>query len=117
MLINDSNILVEAENRPGQQERLRHVVEQTTRHVVYFNHLISHQRDTAHDEQHRTGVLRDLEASVVFHGLHHAASCSSEDKSDDVTDCLEDCLNCLVHKCCFLMMNYMGFNTLQRYVI
>ena len=66
---NDSDILVEAEDRAGEQERLRHIVEQPARHVVDLDHLIRHERDTAHDEQHRTGVLRDFEAFLVFHGL------------------------------------------------
>ena len=64
---------------------------------VCRTHLISHQRDTAHDEQHRTGILRDFEAFVVFHGLHGRAAGSAEDEGDDVTDRLEDRLNCLVH--------------------
>jgi hypothetical protein len=62
--------------------------------------------------QHRTSVLRDFEALVVFHGvrksyfftflpLHHCTSSSTEDKGDDVTDHLEDLINCFVHN--FLM--------------
>jgi len=69
MLLDDSDVLVEAEDRAGQQERLRHVIEQPRGHIVDVDHLIRHQRDTAHDEQHRTGVLRDFEA-LVFHVLH-----------------------------------------------
>ena len=68
MLLDDSDVLVEAEDRAGQQERLRHVIEQPRGHIVDVDHLIRHQRDTAHDEQHRTGVLRDFEA-IVFHGI------------------------------------------------
>ena len=60
----DSNVLVEAEDRAGEQKRLRHIIEQPARYID----LISHQRDTAHDEQHRTGILRDFEA-LVFHGV------------------------------------------------
>ena len=60
------NVLVESEDGACQQERLRHIVQQPRSHVVNLEHLISHQRDTAHDEQHRTGVLRDLEA-FLFH--------------------------------------------------
>jgi hypothetical protein len=41
---------------------------QPCRHIVDLDHLISHERDTAHDEQHRTGILRDFEA-LVFHGV------------------------------------------------
>ena len=69
MLINDSEILVETEDRACQEERLRHIVEQAPCHVVDLNHLISHERDAAHDKQHRTGILRDFEAVVVFHGV------------------------------------------------
>ena len=36
----------------------------------HLDDLISHQRDTAHDEQHRTGILRDFEA-LVFHGIRN----------------------------------------------
>ena len=66
--LDDFKILVEAEDRAGQKERLRHVVEQPRGHVVDIDHLIRYQRDTAHDEQYRTGVLRDFEA-FVFHGV------------------------------------------------
>jgi hypothetical protein len=110
MFVDDSDILIQSEYRAGEQERLRHVVEQPRRHVVDMDHLISHERDTAHDEQHRTSVLRDFEALVVFHGvrksyfftflpLHHATSSGTEDEGDDVTDRLKDCLNRLVHNC------------------
>ena len=68
MLINDSDVLIQSEYRPCEQERLRHIIEQPACHVVDMDHLIRHQCDTAHDEQHRTGVLRDFEAFVVFHG-------------------------------------------------
>ena len=56
VLSDDSEILVESEDRAGQQERLRHVVEQPARHVVDVDHLISHHHDAAHDEQHRAGI-------------------------------------------------------------
>ncbi len=62
-------ILVESEDRAGKEERLRHIVEQPRRHVIDLDHLIRHERDTAHDEQRSTGVLRDLEAFLVFHGI------------------------------------------------
>ena len=68
LFLNDFDILVEAEDRAGEQKRLCHVVEQPARHIVDIDDLISHQRDTAHDEQHRTGILRDFEA-FVFHGV------------------------------------------------
>ena len=69
--LDDSDILVEAEDRAGEQERLRHIIEQSRRHVVDVDHLVSHQRDTAHNEQHRTGILRDFEA-LVFHGVRNS---------------------------------------------
>ena len=70
MLLDDSKVLVEAEDGACQQERLRHIVEQPRGYIVDVDHLISHQRDTAHDEQHRTGILRDFEA-LVFHGVRY----------------------------------------------
>ena len=69
VLVNDSDILVETEDGACQQERLRHVIEQSACHVVYLDYLISHQRNAAHDEQHRTGILRDFEAVVTFHSV------------------------------------------------
>ena len=101
LFFNDSDILVEAEDRAGQQKRLRHIIEQTCSHVADLDHLISHQRDTAHNEQHRTGVLRDFEALLVFHGLdvsHQCAAAScSEKQGDEITDRLKDLSNCFVH--------------------
>ena len=67
VLFDDSDILIESEDRAGQQERLRHVVEQPARHVVGLDHLVSHHRDAAHDKQHRAGILRDFETFLVFH--------------------------------------------------
>ena len=98
MLINDSEILIESEYRAGKQERLRHIVEQPRGHVVDMDHLIGNECDTAHDEQHRTYVLRDFEA-FVFHGLHRSAACCTENQGDDVTDRLKNRLYCLVHNC------------------
>ena len=97
MLVNDSDVLIQSEDRAGQEERLCHVVEQPRGHVVDMDHLIRHERDAAHDEQHRTGILRDFEALVVFHGLHGCSAGSTEDEGDDVTDRLENCLDCLAH--------------------
>jgi len=113
VLFNDSDVLIESEDRAGEQERLRHIVEQPSCHVSDLDHLIAHQSDATHDEQHRTGVLRDFEAFVVFHGLRNfnfsilqffnsslhqrTAAGSTEEESDEVTDRLEDRLNCLVH--------------------
>ena len=100
MLVNDSNVLIQSEDRSSQQKRLRHVIQQPTRYVINHDYLIRHQCDTAHDEQHRTGVLRDLEAFLVFHGvdvLHHGSTCSTQKQGDDVTDHLKDLLNCFAH--------------------
>ena len=74
MLFDDTEILVEAEDRTCQQERLRHIVEQSTGHIVDLDHLVSYERDAAHDEQHRTGILRDFEAFLVFHGVRKITS-------------------------------------------
>ena len=63
---NDSDVLVEPEDRACQQERLRHIIEQSGGNILDADHLISYERDAAHNEQHRTGVLRDFE-SRVFH--------------------------------------------------
>ena len=68
MLINDSDVLIQSEDRTGEQERLRHVVEQPASYVIDLDNLIRHERNAAHDEQHRTGVLRDFE-TFVFHGV------------------------------------------------
>ena len=65
---NDSDVLVEPEDRASQQERLRHIVEQPGGDVLDADHLVGYERDTAHDEQHRTSVLRDFE-SRVFHSV------------------------------------------------
>ena len=97
MLINDSDILIQSEDRPCQQERLRHVVEQPACHVVDLDHLIGHERDTAHDEQYRTGVLRDFEPFVFFLPLHHGRSCPSEKQGDDVTNNLKNGSYFFVH--------------------
>ena len=67
------------------------------------DHLVSHHHGAAHDEQHRTGILRDFEAFLVFHGfllflpLHHRAAGSSQQQGDDITDRLKDHLYRLVH--------------------
>ena len=113
MLVNDSKILIESEDRAGQEKRLRHIVEQTSCHVIDMDHLIGNERDTAHDEQQRTNVLRDFEA-FVFHGvryillfylftflpLHQGCfTCRTENQRDDVTKRLKDRLYCFVHNC------------------
>ena len=60
-------IIVEAEDAGDEQEGLGDIDQQTVRHVVDHDDLIRHQRNAAHDEQHRTGILRDFE-TFVFHG-------------------------------------------------
>ena len=42
VFINDSDILVEAEDRTCKEERLRHIVEQPSCHIVDFEHLVRH---------------------------------------------------------------------------
>ena len=68
VLFDDADVLVEAEDGTGKKERLGDVVEQPIGDVVDVDDLIGHERDAAHDEQHRTGILRDFEARV-FHGI------------------------------------------------
>ena len=111
MLINDSDVLIQSEYRACEQERLRHIIEQSSSHVVDLDHLIGHERDAAQDEQHRTGVLRDFE-TFVFHGircfshngnspycviLHGGTTCRTKDQGKNVTNGLKNRSNCLVH--------------------
>ena len=97
-LCDEFYIIVEAEDAGDEQECLGDIDQQTVRHVVDHDDLISHQRNAAHDEQHRTGVLRDFKAHV-FHSLlhHHGFACCAEEGSDNVTCNLKDCLPCFVH--------------------
>ena len=127
MFVDDTEILIQSEDRASEQERLRHIVEQPACHVVDVDYLVSHHHDAAHDEQHRAGILRDFETFLVFHGLdvshrarsrsaslngqwsmfndqcsmfndlHHRATGSSQQQSDDITDRLKDHLYRLVH--------------------
>ena len=69
ILFNDSDVLVKTEDGAGKEERLRHIVEQARGHVVDMDHLVGYECNAAHDEQHGTGVLRDFESRVVFHGV------------------------------------------------
>ena len=62
------NIIVEAEDAGDEQEGLGDIDQQTVRHVVDHDDLIRNQRNAAHDEQHRTGILRDFKARV-FHSV------------------------------------------------
>ena len=64
--LDDPDILVESEDRTGEQERLRNVLQQSSRYIIDVNYLIRHQPDAAHYEQHRAGVLRAFE-TFVFH--------------------------------------------------
>ena len=79
-------IIVESEDAGDEQECLGDVDQQPVRHVVNHDDLIGHQGDTAHDEQHRTSVLRDFEA-FAFHVILHQGgfACCAEDGGDDVT--------------------------------
>ena len=63
---NDFDVLVEPEDAACQEERLRHVIEQSGCDILDANHLVGYEGDAAHDEQHRTSILRDFE-SRVFH--------------------------------------------------
>ena len=64
--LDDFDVLVEPEDGASQEERLRHIVEQSRCDILDADHLISYQRDTAHNEQHRTSILRDFKP-CVFH--------------------------------------------------
>ena len=67
------NIIVEAKYAGDKQEGLGNIDQQTTGHVVDHDDLISHQRNAANDEQHRTGILRDFKA-CVFHSIDFFAA-------------------------------------------
>ena len=67
------NIIVEAEDAGDEQKGLGDIDQQTVRHVVDHDDLISHQCNAAHDEQHGTGILRDLKARV-FHSTKFFAA-------------------------------------------
>ena len=97
-LCDEFYIIVEAEDAGDEQECLGDIDQQSVRHVVDHDDLIRNQRNAAHDEQHRTGVLRDFKARV-FHSLlhHHGFACCAEEGSDNVTCNLKDCLPCFVH--------------------
>ena len=69
LFANAPDVLVESEDGACQQERLGYVVEQPGGHVVDLDDLVRHERDAAHDEQHRAGVLGYFEA-FLFHALH-----------------------------------------------
>ena len=62
------NIVVKTEDAGDEQEGLSDIDQQAVGHVVDHDDLVGHQRNAAHDEQHRTGILRDFE-SRVFHNV------------------------------------------------
>ena len=68
LLFDDADVLVEAEDGAGKEERLGDVVEQPIGDVVNHDDLVGHERDAAYDEQHCAGVLRSFE-SCVFHSI------------------------------------------------
>ena len=70
---NEFNIIVEAEDAGDEQEGLGDIDQQAVRHVVDHDDLISHQCNAAHDEQHRTGILRDFKV-CVFHSTEFFAA-------------------------------------------
>ena len=92
-LCDEFYIIVEAEDAGDEQECLGDIDQQSVRHVVDHDDLIRNQRNAAHDEQHRTGVLRDFKAHV-FHSLlhHHGFACCAEEGSDNVTNSV--CFKC-----------------------
>ena len=98
---NEFNIIVEAEDAGDEQEGLCHIDQQAIADIVNHHDLIGYEGDAAHDEQHRTGVLRDFKARVfhsVFSVLHHRRSTvGTQQGADNVTCNLENCLYCFVH--------------------
>ena len=109
---NDSDVLVETEDAASQQERLRHVIEQSGSYVLDADHLIGYERDAAHDEQHRAGILRDLKV-CVFHGRQitvlllnfFSFPVFAEQKVNDSTQDFQNDFPCLVHNRVFLKVN------------
>ena len=61
-------IIVESEDRGDEQEGLGDIDQEAVRDVVDHDDLVSDQCNTAHDEQHRTGILREFKARV-FHSV------------------------------------------------
>ena len=64
-------IVVEAEDAGDEQEGLGNIDQQPVGHVVDHDDLIRHQCNAAHDEQHRTGILRDFKSRVFHSCLEH----------------------------------------------
>ena len=91
-------IIVEAEDAGDEQEGLGDIDQQAVGHVVNHDDLIGHQRNAAHDEQHRTGILRDFESRVFHSDLHERCfACCAEDSGDDVTCNLKNSFPCFAH--------------------
>ena len=68
LLFDDADVLVEAEDGAGKEERLGNVVEQAGGDVVGVDYLVGYEGDAAHDEQYRTSILGCFKA-CVFHGI------------------------------------------------
>ena len=64
----DFDVVVEAEDGADEQEGLGDIDQQAVRHVVDHDDLIRNQCNATHDEQHRTGILRDFKAHL-FHSF------------------------------------------------
>ena len=67
---NDSDVLVEPEDRASQQERLRHVVEQPGGDVLDADHLVGYERDTAHLRK----IIEKNQAHFPIHFPHKSAA-------------------------------------------
>ena len=91
-------IIVEAEDAGDEQEGLGNIDQQAIGHVIDHDDLIRHQRNAAHDEQHRTGILRDFKARIFHSDLHEGCfACCAEDGGDDVTCNLKNDFYGLTH--------------------
>ena len=71
-------IVIESEDAGDEQEGLRDIDQQSAGHIVDHDDLIGHQRNAAHNEQHRTGILRDFESRVFHSCLEHEFHESNE---------------------------------------
>lgn len=67
ILADDLNVIVKAEDGACQEETLGNVDEHAVGYILAGDGLDERQRDTAHNEQHRAGVLRGF-VSVAGHG-------------------------------------------------
>ena len=71
------NIVVEAEDAGDEEEGLSDIDQQAVGDIVNHDDLIRDQRNAAHDEQHRTGILRDFK-SRVFHSIRFVLHLTSD---------------------------------------